>query len=78
MAILQYLAGNPPEEHLFRVLKSLLKFCQISYNDVPALIKMIGPEPRKFKGVSPRVDDLIEKISVRLDGSAYRQPEVPA
>ncbi|XP_073976923.1 uncharacterized protein isoform X5 [Rhodnius prolixus] len=66
MAILQFLNGNPAEAQLFRCLKSLSQFCQISAQDVPQLIQMIGPHPSKFKGQSERNDQLIEEISKRL------------
>jgi len=66
MALLQYFNSNPPEEHLFRCMKALNRFCQISQQDVPQLIQMIGPEPAKFRGASTRVDDLITQISKRL------------
>ena len=66
MALLQFLNSNPQEEQLFRVLKSLARFCQISGQDVPQLIQMIGPEPSKFKGASPRIDEQIALISKKL------------
>lgn len=66
MALLQYFNSSPPEEHLFRCMKALNRFCQISQQDVPQLIQMIGPEPAKFRGTSARVDDLITQISKRL------------
>lgn len=66
MALLQFFNTNPPEEHLFRCMKALSRFCQIAGQDVPQLIQMIGPEPSKFKGISERVDELIAQISTRL------------
>lgn len=66
MALLQYFNSNPPEERLFRCMKALNRFCQISQQDVPQLIQMIGPEPAKFRGTSARVDDLIAQITKRL------------
>ena len=47
-------------------MKALNKFCTIAHRDVPQLVKMIGPEPSKFAGMSPRVDELVEAISARL------------
>lgn len=41
----------------------------ISYNDVPALVKMLGPDLSKFKGLSERVDSLIEQINAKLSSS---------
>ena len=52
MALLQFLNNNPSEEYLFRALKSLARFCQISGQEVTQLIQMIGPDPKKFKGKS--------------------------
>ncbi|XP_069683479.1 uncharacterized protein [Periplaneta americana] len=66
MALLQYFNSNPPEEQIFRCMKALNRFCQISQQDVPQLIQMIGPEPAKFRGTSARVDDLIAQINKRL------------
>nr|CAD7434983.1 unnamed protein product [Timema monikensis] len=66
MAVLQYFNSSPPEEQLFRCMKALARFCQISPQDVPQLIQMIGPEPGKFRGVSARVDELIDVVSSKL------------
>lgn len=66
MAILQFFGGKPSEEHVFRCMKALAKFCQISHREVPQLIKMIGPEPSKFSGLSARVDGLIEAVNAKL------------
>lgn len=43
-------------------MKALVKFCNLSRREVPQLVKMIGPEPSKFSGMSSRVDELIEKV----------------
>merc|ERR1711976_24867 len=66
MAILQFFQNKPPEEQVFRCMKALLKFCTIGSREVPQLVKMIGPEPSKFTGLSKRVDELIEPIMARL------------
>jgi len=66
MAILQFFQGKPPEEQVFRCMKALGKFCSIGSREVPQLVKMIGPEPSKFSGISQRVDELIEPIMARL------------
>eukprot|EP00092_Neocalanus_flemingeri_P026076 GFUD01028261.1.p1 GENE.GFUD01028261.1~~GFUD01028261.1.p1 ORF type:complete len:722 (-),score=173.26 GFUD01028261.1:264-2429(-) len=66
MAILQFFQGKPPEEQVFRCMKALGKFCSIASREVPQLVKMIGPEPSKFSGMSPRVDELIQPIMARL------------
>ncbi|XP_026473815.1 uncharacterized protein LOC113377647 isoform X2 [Ctenocephalides felis] len=66
MAILQFFNSKPIEEYLFRCMKALAKFCQISGQDVPQLIQMIGPSPASFKGQSERVDELILNISKKI------------
>ncbi|XP_037094351.1 uncharacterized protein LOC119114255 isoform X2 [Pollicipes pollicipes] len=66
MAILQYFQTSPPEERVYRCMRALAKFAQVSYNDVPQLIKMIGPEPGKFRGQSERTDQLIGELETRL------------
>lgn len=43
-----------------------IRFCQISGQEVPQLIQMIGPSPANFKGQSERVDELILQISKKL------------
>ena len=40
-------------------MKALGKFCSIGSREVPQLVKMIGPEPTKFAGLSARVDELV-------------------
>ena len=47
-------------------MKALLKFCTIGSREVPQLVKMIGPDPSKFKGMSARVDEVLEPIMARL------------
>ncbi|XP_053976818.1 uncharacterized protein LOC128885490 isoform X2 [Hylaeus anthracinus] len=66
MALLQYFNGDPAEEQLFACMKSLARFTQISGQDVPQLIQMIGPEPNKFRGVSERVDEQIDQVNKKL------------
>jgi len=66
MAILQFFQGKPSEENVWRCMKALLKFCTIGSREVPQLVKMIGPEPSKFTGMSARVDELVEPIMARL------------
>ncbi|KAF6200441.1 hypothetical protein GE061_004884, partial [Apolygus lucorum] len=66
MAVLQFLSKPPPEAQLFRCLKAIARFCQISAQDVPQLIQMIGPHPSSFKGSSQRNDDLIAEISRKV------------
>jgi len=66
MAILQYFQTSPGEENVFRCMRALAKFAAVSYNDVPQLIKMIGPEPGKFRGLSERTDELIGELETRL------------
>ncbi|XP_033213223.1 uncharacterized protein LOC117170534 isoform X2 [Belonocnema kinseyi] len=66
MALLQFFNGNPNEEQLFACMKALARFTQISGQEVPQLIQMIGPEPNKFRGTSQRVDQLIDQINKKL------------
>merc|ERR1712038_464051 len=66
MAILQFFQGKPPEEQVWRCMKALNKFCTIAHRDVPQLVKMIGPEPSKFSGMSARIDTFIESLNARL------------
>ena len=66
MAIMEFFQGKPNEDQVFRCLKALNKFCTIAHREVPQLVKMIGPEPSKFKGMSARVDELVEPIMARL------------
>ncbi|KAK0173739.1 hypothetical protein PV328_006890 [Microctonus aethiopoides] len=64
MALLQYFNGNPSEEYLYASMKALARFAQISGQEVPQLIQMIGPEPNKFRGVSKRVDEMIDESCI--------------
>jgi len=66
MAIMEFFQGKPNEDQVFRCLKALNKFCTIAHREVPQLVKMIGPDPAKFSGMSPRVDELIGAINARL------------
>jgi len=65
MAILQFFQGKPPEEQVFRCMGALSKFCSIN-REVPQLVKMIGPEPSKFNGMSPRIDEILGPLNTRL------------
>uniref|UniRef100_A0A6A7FMY0 Pollen-specific leucine-rich repeat extensin-like protein 2 isoform X1 n=1 Tax=Hirondellea gigas TaxID=1518452 RepID=A0A6A7FMY0_9CRUS len=65
MAILQYFSTKPKEELMWRTVTALCRFCYAS-PEVPSLIKMIGPEPNTFKGVSERIDVVIEEIDAKL------------
>ncbi|XP_070161103.1 uncharacterized protein [Polyergus mexicanus] len=66
MALLQYFNGSPAEEQLYACMKSLARFTQISGQEVPQLIQMIGPEPNKFRGTSPRIDEQIDQVNKKL------------
>lgn len=66
MALLQYFNSKLHEEQLYRCMKALAKFVQVSSQEVPQLIQMIGPDPKSFKGTSERIDNLIEQISIKL------------
>jgi desumoylating isopeptidase 1 len=65
MALLQYFNSKPQEEYLYRTMKALSKFVYVS-PDIPQLVQMIGPNPKDFKGVSSRIDDLIEVVSKKV------------
>merc|ERR1711936_189289 len=65
MAILQFFQGKPPEEQVFRCMGALSRFCSIN-REVPQLVKMIGPEPSKFNGMSPRIDEILGPLNTRL------------
>merc|ERR1712158_280733 len=64
MAILQFFQGKPPEEQVFRCMGALSKFCSIN-RELPQLVKMIGPEPSKFNGISPRIDEILGPLNTR-------------
>ncbi|XP_029175995.1 uncharacterized protein LOC114944298 isoform X2 [Nylanderia fulva] len=66
MALLQYFNGSPAEEQLYACMKSLARFTQISGQEVPQLIQMIGPEPNKFRGTSERIDEQIDQVNKKL------------
>ncbi|XP_046448471.1 uncharacterized protein LOC124197205 isoform X2 [Daphnia pulex] len=66
MAILQFFSVEHSEEQIFRCMKGLVRFAYIAHSEVPALIKMIGPDPTQFKGMSARIDDLVEPLLDRL------------
>ncbi|XP_011497710.1 PREDICTED: uncharacterized protein LOC105362078 [Ceratosolen solmsi marchali] len=66
MALLQYFKSSLAEEQLYSCMKSLARFTQISGQEVPQLIQMIGPEPAKFRGCSQRIDELIDEINKKL------------
>ncbi len=67
MAILQFFQSDGlPEEHVFRCLKALGKFAAIAHRDVPQLVKMIGPEPSKFAGMSARCDEHVQALTARI------------
>ena len=54
MAILQFFSSEHCEEHIFRCMKGLVRFAYIAHSEVPALIKMIGPDPTQFKGLKKK------------------------
>ena len=69
MAILQFLQTPRSEEHIFRVLKALYRFCVISHSEVPMYIQMLGPAPTTFSGTSERVDLLVDQIQMKVNNS---------
>lgn len=74
-AVLQFIHGDLPEEQAFFCMTSLLRFMIISFNDVPALTKMLGPDLSKFKGVSARIDEVYETIELKLATYLGKQQE---
>lgn len=65
MAILQFFTSNPNEEEVYRSLRALVRFMEVS-NDVPSFIQMIGPHPKMFAGMSERVDELLRTVSRKV------------
>lgn len=65
MALLQFFNSEPSEEHLFRTMKALAKFVNVS-PDVPQFIQMIGPHPKTLRGKSDRINELIDLISKKV------------
>ncbi len=47
-------------------LTSILRFMVISCSDVPALVKMLGPDITKFKGKSEKLDQVVDEINAKL------------
>lgn len=66
MALLQFFQSKPPEDQLFHCMKSLARFTQISGQEVPQLIQMIGPDPKTFRGINAQIDEQIEIISKKM------------
>ncbi|GFW51123.1 desumoylating isopeptidase 1 [Trichonephila clavipes] len=66
MAVLQFLQTPPAEEMLFQSLTALYRFMCISYNEIPALMKMMGPDVDAFRGVSARIEPVVEEIQMKL------------
>ncbi|KAI7688271.1 hypothetical protein SSS_08350, partial [Sarcoptes scabiei] len=59
-AILQYMHSNLPDDQV------IVRFMEISANDVPALIKMLGPDLNKFKNKNDKMDNLVKEIENRV------------
>lgn len=66
MAVLQFFQSKPSEDQLFNCMKALARFTQISGQEVPQLIQMIGPDPRSFKGINERIDEQIALVAKKL------------
>lgn len=47
----------------------------ISLNEVPALTQMLGPDFEKYKGMSPRVEELASQIMARVAALSAKQAE---
>ncbi|XP_055848499.1 uncharacterized protein LOC129913717 [Episyrphus balteatus] len=65
MAILQFFTSSPNEEQVFKALKALVRFMEVS-NDVGQFIQMIGPHPKMFAGMSERVDELVNFVTSKV------------
>jgi len=50
----------------FLCLTVISRFIAISTTDVPALIKMLGPDLGKYKGKSEKINKLIEEIEAKV------------
>jgi hypothetical protein len=74
-AVLQFIHGDLAEEQNYQCLTALYRFMIISYNDVPALTKMLGPDLAKLKGQSERIDALVEEVTLKLNTSISRQEQ---
>ncbi|XP_017493006.1 PREDICTED: uncharacterized protein LOC108381110 [Rhagoletis zephyria] len=65
-AVLQYLHSDVPEDQALLCLTVISRFIAISATDVPALIKMLGPDLGKYKGKNGNIDKLIEEIETKV------------
>lgn len=72
-AVLQFIHGDLSEDQAFLCLTSLYRFMIISVNEVPALTKMLGPDISKFKGLSERVDQLVEDVDLKVKAAIAAQ-----
>lgn len=72
-AVLQFIHGNLPEDQAFDCLTSLHRFMIASSNEVPALTKMLGPDMSKFKGISSRIDDVVQEIDAKVEAALAKQ-----
>lgn len=72
-AVLQFMHSDLPEDQAFDCLTALVRFIDISTNEVPALAKMLGPDLKKFVGKSERVDTLVAEAERRIEASIASQ-----
>jgi hypothetical protein len=72
-AVLQFMHSDLPEDQAFDCLTALIRFADISTNEVPALAKMLGPDLKKFVGKSQRVDQLVSEAERKIEASIASQ-----
>ncbi|XP_055902414.1 uncharacterized protein LOC129938721 [Eupeodes corollae] len=65
MAILQFFNSNPSEVLVYRALRALVRFMEVS-KDVGSFIQMIGPHPKTFLGMSERIDELVNLVISKI------------
>ncbi|KAI2796903.1 Desumoylating isopeptidase 1 [Blomia tropicalis] len=65
-AVLQYLHSDVPVDQALLCMTVIQRFIEISATDVPALIKMLGPDLGKYKGKCPEMDKMIDEIESKV------------
>ncbi|KAH9501898.1 uncharacterized protein LOC124497125 isoform X2 [Dermatophagoides farinae] len=65
-AVLQYMHSDLPDDQALLSLTAITRFIEISPTDVPALIKMLGPDLNKYKGKNEKMDKLLAMIDEKV------------
>ncbi|XP_027203361.2 uncharacterized protein LOC113797216 isoform X1 [Dermatophagoides pteronyssinus] len=65
-AVLQYMHSDLPDDQALLCLTAITRFIEISPTDVPALIKMLGPDLNKYKGKNEKMDKLLAMIDEKV------------